>query len=327
MKPAWLRGRDPYLLTLVAIAVVLVVALGVAMPNRFLDPDNFSSMAIQASELGMFSVAMTLALLIGGIDLSIVAVGNLSAILAGLVIQAIAPTGDVWLALAAGTATSLAVGVAAGLVNGFLIAEIGVPSILATLGTMTLLTGLAFGVTHGSAVFGLPDELVDLADAAPLGVPAPFILFIVVWFLVDLLVRRTGFGEALILIGTNPRVARFSGIPTGKVIVGTYVTSALIAAVSGLVTLLRTNSAHPDYGGSYVLQSILIAVLGGVSVAGGAGRLIGVLWALVILQALSTGFNMLLLFVSDGTFFRDFIWGFILLVVMVVTAGLKAKRR
>src|ERR1700740_3440529 len=100
MKPAWLRGRDPYLLTLVAIAVVLVAALGIAMPNRFLDPDNFSSMAIQAAELGMFSVAMTLALLIGGIDLSIVAVGNLSAILAGLVIQAIAPSGDVWLALA-----------------------------------------------------------------------------------------------------------------------------------------------------------------------------------------------------------------------------------
>ena len=327
MKPAWLRGWDPYLLTLAAIAVVLLVALSVAMPSRFLDPDNFQSMSIQASELGMFSVAMTLALLIGGIDLSIVAVANLSAILAGLAIQTVAATGHVWLALAAGAATALVIGSVAGLLNGFLIAMIGVPSILATLGTMTLLTGFAFGATGGSAVFGLPDQLVDLANTAPLGIPAPFILFILVWIFTDILVRRTPFGEALILIGTNLRVARFSGIPTGRVIIGTYMTSALIAAASGLVSLLRTNSAHADYGGSFVLQSILIAVLGGVSVAGGAGRLIGVLLALLILQSLSTGLDMLLLFVSDGTFFRDFVWGFILLAVMVVTAGLKAKRR
>lgn len=321
----WLRGWDPYVVALAATAITLFVVLGMLMPRRFLDLDNFTSMAAQASELGMFSIAMTLALMVGGIDLSMVAVGNLAAILAGLAIQSIA--GNSWLALVLGILVALAVGMVAGLVNGILIAAIEVPAILATLGTMTLFAGLAFGVTSGSAVFGLPDWLVDLANAAPWGVPTPFVLFALVWLFANVLLRRTAFGEALILIGTNLRVARFSGISTGRVIVGTYMTSGIIAALAGFVSLLRTNSAHPDYGGSYVLLSILIAVLGGVSVSGGGGRLVGVLWALVILQTLSTGFNMLLLYVPDGAFFRDFVWGMLLLVVMTVTARLKARRR
>lgn len=327
MRSAGKKRWDPYILTLAAIALALLSVLGILMPTRFLDSDNIISMAVQASEIGMFSIAMTLALMLGGIDLSIVAIANLSAILGGLVIQALAPAGQVWLALAAAILTALAVGGVTGLVNGVLIAVVGVPSILATLGTMTLFTGLAFGITGGSAVFGLPDQLVDLANAAPFNVPAPFIVFILVWMLADVLVRRTPFGEALVLIGTNLQVARFSGIETGKVIVGTYVTGALVAAAAGLVSLLRTNSAHADYGGSYLLLSILIAVLGGVSVSGGAGRLIGVLWALTILQLLSTGFGMLLLFVSDGAFLRDFVWGFLLLAVMTISAKLKTKRR
>lgn len=320
-----LRGWDPYVVALAVTAVALFVVLGAAMPRRFLDPDNFTSMAVQASELGMFSIAMTMALMIGGIDLSTVATGNLAAILAGLAIKSGA--GSAWTALALGVLVALGVGVVAGLVNGLLIAAIEVPAILATLGTMTLFAGIAFGVTGGSAVFGLPDQLVDLANAAPWGVPTPFMLFVLVWLCADVLLRRTAFGEALILIGTNLRVARFSGIPTGRVIVGTYVASAVIAALAGFISLLRTNSAHPDYGGSYVLLSILVAVLGGVSVSGGAGRLVGVLWALVILQTLSTGLGMLLLYVPDGAFFRDFAWGLLLLVVMVVTARLKARRR
>ena len=324
------RGYDPYIVVLAGIAIALLVALGTAMPSRFLDVDTFTSMGVQAAELGMFGVAMTLALLIGGIDLSIVAVANLAAILAGLTIQRIAPetdaAGSAWLGLAAGTLVALSTGVVAGLLNGVLIAVIGMPSILATLGSMTLVAGLSFGITGGSAISGLPEQLVDTANAVLWGVPASFALFILVWGLSGLMLRRTSFGESLILIGTSPRVARFSGIPVYRITIGTYAITGLIGALTGLISLLRTNSAHADYGGTYVLLSILIAVLGGVSVFGGAGRLIGVLWAVVILQLLSTGFNMLLLHVSDGTFFRDFVWGLLLLAVMTITTRLKAGR-
>lgn len=325
------KAGDPYILTLAGIAIALIAILSVAMPNKFLDPDNFASMGVQAAELGMFGVAMTVAMLLGGIDLSIVAVANLAAILAGLVIRWVAAdagsVGSVLPAFAAGVVTALAVGVVAGLLNGLLVAVIGVPSILATLGTMTLLTGLAFGITGGAAVFGLPDPLVDAANAAIWAVPIPFILFLLVWALVNVVLRRTAFGQSVILIGTSLRVAQFSGVPTGRTIVGVYMITSLISAMAGLINLLRTNSAHADYGGSYVLLSILIAVLGGVSVTGGAGRLIGVLWAIVVLQTLSTGLNMLLIYVSDGPFLRDFVWGFILLAVMVMKVRLEGKRR
>lgn len=324
-------GRDLYIITLAVVAVVLFIILGATMPNRFLDPDNFASMAVQLSELGLFSIAMTLSLLIGGIDLSVAAVANLSAILSAYVIHAVAPTGSaptqVWLAGGAALVTAVATGGIVGWLNGLLIARIGVPSILATLGTMTLFSGLAFGITGGSAVSGMPAQLIDFANGNLIGIPTTFLLFALVWVVMDTIVRKTTFGGAIMLVGASLRVARFSGVPVGSVIIRTHMLSAVIAALAGLASLLRTNSANADYGGSYVLLAILVAVLGGISVAGGSGKLIGVLWAVVILQLLSTGFNMLLLYVSDGNFFRDFVWGFLMLLIMSVTSVLRSKRR
>jgi simple sugar transport system permease protein len=325
------EDKDPYVKVLGIVAVLLLVALSVAIPDRFLDRDNFASMAVQLSELGILSVAMTFSLLIGGIDLSVVSVANLSAILAGLVIKKLAPgectDAQAYGALAAGVITGLAAGGVVGYINGLLISKIGVPSILATLGTMTVAAGLAFGVTNGSSVSGLPDQLVNLGNGSLLGIPVPFVVFLLVWLAADILVRRTSFGVSMILVGTSLKAARFSGIPTHRVITGTHMMTALFAAITGLVSLLRTNSAHADYGGTYVLLSILVSVLGGVSVVGGAGKLLGVLWALIILQSLSTGFNMLLLSVSGGNFFRDFVWGLLLLGVMTLTARLKSPKR
>jgi simple sugar transport system permease protein len=330
MFSAFLRRRDPYVLLLFVTALLAMTALAILVPDRFLHADNFASMAIQMSELGLYAVAMTLSLIIGGIDLSIVAVANLAAILSALTVGALVPEGaNVWVAAGgfiAALLVSLAVGLVVGAVNGLLIARLGVPAILATLGTMTFFSGVAFGVTGGSAISGLPDRLAGIGNATVAGVPVLFLVFLAVWWLADLLVRRTAFGAEMILVGTSFRVARFSGIATRRVVVGTHLATALIAAVAGFSSLMRTNSANADYGGTYVLLAILVSVLGGVSVTGGAGRLVGVLWALVILQLLSTGFNMLLLFVSDGNFFRDFAWGFLLLLIMSLTSGLKARR-
>ncbi len=325
-----IRPRDPYVRLLIATAAVSMALLAILVPNRFLQADNFASMAIQMSELGLYSVAMTLSLLIGGIDLSVVAVANLAAILSALTVHAIVPSGAGTLTAAAGFTVALlvaiTVGVGVGVVNGLLIARLGVPAILATLGTMTFFSGVAFGVTSGSAVSGLPDSLAGIGNSAVVGVPVLFLVFLFVWFAADVLVRRTAFGAQMILIGTSVRVARFSGIATGRVIFGTHLLTALIASIAGFSSLMRTNSANADYGGTYVLLAILVSVLGGVSVNGGSGRLVGVLWALVILQLLSTGFNMLLLFVSDGNFFRDFAWGFLLLLIMSATSRLQTGR-
>ena len=310
-----IRRRDPYVRLLFGAAAAAMALLAVLVPGRFLHADNFASMAIQMSELGLYSVAMTLSLLIGGIDLSVVAVANLAAILAALTVRAMVPAGAGALTAAAGFTTALivalATGVGVGAINGLLIARLGVPAILATLGTMTFFSGIAFGVTGGSAMSGLPDSLTGVGDSGGRRRAGVVPGFPAVWLAADVLVRRTAFGAEMILVGTSVRVARFSGIATGRVVFRTHLLTALIASIAGFSSLMRTNSANADYGGTYVLLAILVSVLGGVSVTGGSGRLIGVLWALVILQLLSTGFNMLLLFRLRRQFFPRLRVGFL----------------
>jgi len=310
-------------------SVVLFIILGAIMPVRFIDVGNFSSMAVQLSTLGLFSIAMTLSLMIAGIDLSIVAVANLAAILSGLTLHALVPEGattsQLMTGFVASVAVALIVGAVVGLVNGFLVARVGVPSILATLATMTLISGLSLGITNGSAVNRLPAPLVSAANASVLWVPVPFVLFLFVWVLADVMLRRTALGSDLKLIGTNLKVAQFAGVRTEARIITTHLICSLIAASAGYMSLLRTNSANAEFGGAYVLLALLVAAFGGISVNGGAGRMSGVLFALIFLQFLSTGFNMLLLGVSDGNFFSDLVWG-LLLVAIMVFSGMKKRR-
>lgn len=322
---------DRYVLALGCTSIALALALTMALPGRFADADNLASMSVQLAELGMFSVAMALALLIGGIDLSIVSVANLSSLCAALCMRhldalATGPMGAATL-LGAGLLVALSVGALVGLFNGLLIHSWGVPSILATLGTMTLVMGIAMGLTNGSSVSGLPEALGDIGNSTVAGLPIAFVVFLLVWLLAQSVCSKTAFGTNMRLLGTSHKVAHFSGIATGKVIVRTHIATAMIAALAGFMNLLRTSSANPEYGQTYVLLALLVVVLGGIAVTGGAGKLWGVLWALVILQLLSTGFNMLLLNVSDGNFFRDFVWGLLLLSTMAITAVLNKRPR
>ncbi len=313
---------DVHTRSLLAVSLVVCAGLSFALPDRFFTAANFESMGFQMSELGILTIGMMLAMLIGGIDLSVVATANLSAIAAGLVLVQLLPPGAPATRVLAVTALAFlaaaAVGFGCGLVNGLLIGRAGVPAILATLGTMTLYTGLGFGITQGRAVHGFPGQVLFLGTGKVLGVPVPLILFAAVAAIVSLVLNRTSLGFKLYMLGSNPTAARFSGMDNPALVLRTHVIAGLLSSVAGIVTLSRTNSANPEYGTSYLLMTILTAVLGGVSVSGGAGRLTGVVVALATLQMLSTGFNMLLLRFSGSNFFRDFAWGFLVLFVMVV---------
>ena len=206
-----------------------------------------------------------------------------------------------------------------GLLNGFLIGYVRVPAILATLSTMSLYMGIAFGITGGTTISGYPEAVVYLGNGQLFGVPVPLLIFIgallVVWFLLN----RTTFGFKIYMLGTNPVAAAFSGVNNRRVILMTHIWVSLLAAIAGMVALARTNSANADYGVSYILQTILVAVLGGVAVSGGHGNVWGIALALITLQFLSTGFNMLLVRHGGSNFFSDFAWGVLLLAVMSAT--------
>jgi len=159
-------------------------------------------------------------------------------------------------------AAALCVGMVAGLFNGVLVALLGLPAILATLGSGLIFTGIAIALTGGSAVMGFPPATAWIGNSTVWGVPAPLILFGVLAVAISLLLTRTGFGIKLRMYGANPLAARFAAINIDAMLIKTYVLSGALAAIAGMVVMSRANSAKADYGSSYLLLAVLIAVLG-----------------------------------------------------------------
>jgi len=209
---------------------------------------------------------------------------------------------------------ALLVAVLCGVINGLLITRLNVPAILATLGSQWLFLGLAVVITKGHSVSGLPDAFAYVGNGNYHGVPVSFLALLVVAGLTALLLTRTRLGVRMYRVGGSPRVARFSGINNRRVLMATYVMAALLAGLSSLIMISRANSMRPGYGDAYLLQAILVVVLGGTDPAGGSGGVLGLLMAIVILQVSQSGLNIL----SFSPFFKKFTWGLALLVVMVL---------
>ena len=320
---------DVQLRVLIVVFLVVLVGLSAWEPGTFLRLANFTSMGLQISDLGVLALAMMLAMILAGIDLSVVAVANLSAVLAATAMAAAtaAGAGD-GVTTVLGVVAGLVVGAAAGMINGLVIGALRVPPILATLATMTLWGGVATVLTNGVSISGQSVALQTLGTQAFALIPVPTLILIICVVAVWVLLNRTSLGVRAYLLGANSRASLFSGVNNAKVTVAVYTTSGLLAGVAGLINLARTNSANPSYGASYILLTILIAVLGGVAVTGGSGRVAGVVLALVTLQMLSTGFNMILVGTGDSNFFKNFAWGVLLLAVVSGTRmSLSFRRR
>ena len=206
------------------------------------------------------------------------------------------------------------VGAIAGAINGLLVARLALPPILATLGSGLVFTGFAVALTGGSAVMGFPDSVAWLGNGRLLGIPVPLIIFAVLAFALHILLTRTAFGLRATMFGANPLAAWYAAIDTSRLLLRVYIISGAFAAVAGLVIMSRANSAKADYGSSYLLLAVLIAVLGGVNPYGGRGKVIGVVLAVLSMQFLSSGLNML----QVTNFARELIWGALLIIVMLI---------
>ncbi|PSM16793.1 ABC transporter permease [Nitratireductor sp. StC3] len=320
---------DTRTLVLTALAVAVAAAFGLAVPDTFLTLGNLQSMLLQASVIGILALAVAMSLMSGGIDLSINAVANLAAIVAALVMATLTPALGPLPAILAGLAAGLATGLACGALNGALIAFLGCPPILATLGTMMVFAGLGTVVTRGETFAGQPGWAA-FGRLTVAGIPIAALIFVGLAVLLAGFVQRTVTGRRLVMVGANVKAARFSGVPVRSVLVRTYATSGTLASIAGLVSLSIANSVNVDFGSSYLLLAVLIAVLAGVSPEGGRGNILGVIAAVLLLQLLSTGLNMTYQSGSSN-FLKEFAWGLALLTVLAVsrfdTAGwLKAKR-
>ncbi len=315
-------GMDSTLLQLVLLTVAIFALMSALVPDRFLRPYNFESLTYVAPELGLLAIAIMVSMLTGGIDLSVIGVANLSGILAGLFFHAVAgPRGPALAGLdlpgvLAGVGIAIGTGAVAGLLNGLLIARAGITPILATIGSGQVFTGLALVLTGGPAVVGFPAAWQAIGNGKLLGLAAPLLVFLAVAVVVGVLLSRTVFGTTLVLTGANPRAAVFAGLRTGRAVLLSYVLTGVLASLAGILLSGRTNAAKSDYGVSYLLQAVLIAVLAGTNPAGGRGSVPAVAVALVALMLLSSGFQLM----RFSNFLVDFIWGAFLLLVIAANA-------
>ncbi|MDR7482317.1 MAG: ABC transporter permease [Armatimonadota bacterium] len=314
--PASWTARYGELAILGLVLAVVTVFLAAVTDGRLLTLDSLASMAVQMPLLGMLTLAQLLPMLTGGIDLSIISTANLAGIAAAYVLK----QGAFWHATPVAVVLGLAAALAVGAVNGGIVAYLEVPPIITTLASMIFVKGFALAVTRGAVLAGFPEPFLFLGGGSLLGIPVPFLLFATGAAVLAVTLTRTPFGVVAYLLGSNPTATRFSGIDVAAMLFRTYLASGFLAGVAGLLLIARFNAAQADYGSSFLLLTVLIAVLGGVDPSGGAGTVTGLVVAVAILQVVATGFNLM----GFSAHLANALWGVILVLVIMLRRLLPA---
>ena len=292
---------------LIFIFVVLIAIMALTKGNQILKPTVFQTIARQVSEIGLMALGCSICMISGGIDLSGAYIANLAGISAALVMQK--TSGNIF----AGMLCGILIGAICGAFNGVLVAHLRIPAMLATLGSYQIFQGIAIVISDGKTVQG-NKVLAKFAMGKVLGIPIPFIIFAVVALGAIFLMGKTSFGRRVYFVGTNEKCSIFSGIRTKQVLLFTYTISGVLCGIAGNLSLARINSAKADFGSSYIMQCILISVLGGINPNGGFGAVPGVIIAAFILQMLSSYLNT---FPDISNYYRDLIWGLALILVLI----------
>ncbi|CAN7498359.1 ABC transporter permease [Trinickia sp. LjRoot230] len=328
MKPsfnlhAYFADRQLNFLLSVNVLVVLVAVW--FSRGQFVGIDNLQSMGSQLPEIGLLAFGIMLSMLSGngGIDLSGVGLANLSGMVAALIVPRFVNGDEAPVLYTSLFCVIVAcMGLAGGFLNGIVIARVRLTPILCTLGTQLVFTGLAVALSNGASVHvDYIEPLSDIGNGTFFQVPVSFCIFLAAALVLGWLLKRTPFGLRLFLMGTNQRAAFYAGVPNARMLVGTYTLCGLLASLAGLVSVTHTMSAKWDYGNSYLLIAILIAVMGGVNPAGGYGRVICVFFAATVLQFLSSLFNLM----NVSQFFGDCTWGFLLLLSLAFAGGERVR--
>ena len=297
--------------------LLLCVALSL-LSNKFLTIENGWNVLRQISVNVCISVGMTLVVLTAGIDLSVGSVLALSgAVAAGLLKSGIAwPAHDLFIGFTLlGTIVSaLFVGSALGFFNGWMITKFKVPPFVATLAMLTIARGLTMLWTKGYPISSLGPKFDYIGTGWLLGIPVLVWISAITVALAVLLVKKTPFGRYIYAIGGNEQAARLSGIHINRVKIIVYTIGGILAAVGGIMVTSRLDSAQPNAGSSYELDSIAAVVIGGTSLSGGRGTIMGTVLGAIIIGVLNNG--LVLLDVSP--FWQQVIKGFVILLSVIV---------
>ncbi|HEY8348091.1 MAG TPA: ribose ABC transporter permease [Symbiobacteriaceae bacterium] len=287
---------------------VLVIGAALSMLSRdFLTASNLLNVLRQVSINAIIACGMTMVILTAGIDLSVGSVLALSsAVTAGLAVGGTYPL----LAILAG----LGIGAILGLFNGLLVTRGGVPPFVATLGTMAIARGLTLVYTGGRPISKMPAMIRSTGAGYITGIPVPIVIMAVVVLLVYVFLNHTPYGRFIYAVGSNPEAARFAGIPVARVLTLAYLLTGVLSALAGVILTGRLNSAQPTAGSGDEMDAIAAVVLGGTSLAGGQGGVLGTVVGALIIGMLNNGLNLL----NVPSFYQQVAKGAVILVAVLL---------
>ncbi len=295
---------------MLGIFAVLVVVLAIVSPT-FREPANLINVLQQNSIIGIVACGMLLMIVVGGFDLSVGAVGAAASCVAAAVFISVGTI--------PGVLAALTVGAGVGLLNGFLIAKVGINPFVTTLGTQVLVTGLLFIATNAAPIYGVPEgfTFIGLGRIGP--VPVAFIVFSGVVAATFVILHFTRFGHYIYAVGGNRDASRLAGIDVDRVTIAVYAFGGLFASIAGLVLLGQTNIGQPASASSWPLSAIAAVVVGGVPLTGGVGGVGGAVLGTLLLGTVANALNLL----SVSPYWQPAITG----LVILVAVGLDSYQR
>jgi ribose transport system permease protein len=312
---AALFRRSDFSVVLATLALFVIFSVG---SPSFLTQYNLFNMGRTAALYVFVAIGQAIVVVIGGMNLSLGAIGGLSVVMAGLAMQ------DLGLPPVVAFPIALAVGALAGLFNGAIITRLNLNSFVATLATSFIFAGLVNGISKGNPYTNIPKDITFIGRDDILGVPILFVLMLVLLAIVGYFFRFAVTGRRILATGGNAEAARLSGVRTNRIIVLANVLSGLFAALAGFLWITRVGSAQPSIGSDWLIISFAVAIIGGTALAGGEISALGLGAAAIMLTLIKNG---LIMFNVNVYFEQTFLGLVILLAVSLESIRAIGRRR
>jgi ribose/xylose/arabinose/galactoside ABC-type transport system permease subunit len=292
------------------VIIALIVLVMSTFTDTFISTYNITNIFRQASIIGIIAISSTFVIIGGGIDLSVGAIAGLSAMLSAVLMS----SERMGLPIAVAIPLSILLGTLVGFYHGFIIYDVKLPPFIATLGSMFVLRGIIKMVSDAQTISGLPKEFTNIARANIFGVPWLVIIWLLFVALAAFVLKRTQFGRNVFVIGSSHEVARLSGIRMRLNVYSVYVVAAFLCSIAGVLLTARLSSAIPTGGTGYEMDAIAAAVIGGASLSGAKGSIIGtVLGTLLMALIINAGVHL-----KIDPFVMEIITGALLTIAVVI---------